>query len=167
MPSPLGHALGGIAAAWIVEPPRERSNAAIVRSAALFATMSVLPDIDFLFNWHQGPTHSIGAAVIAGLVVAAVTRRPRLGAAAACAYASHILLDWLGADTMPPFGIMALWPFSHEHYLSRLDVFGGVQRIYKPGFWMYNIKSVLGEALILGPLFWLVYRMRLRSNSAP
>ena len=163
MPSPLGHALGGIAAGWIVAPPRE-SKAELVRTGALFAAVALFPDIDLLFNWHQGPTHSLGAAAIAGLAVGAVTRRPRLGAAAACAYASHVLFDWLGADTMPPFGVMALWPFSHEHYLSRLDVFAGVLRIYKPGFWAYNIKAVARELLILVPLFWLVYRTRARGR---
>jgi len=164
MPSPLGHALGGIAAGWMIAPPREPSTRALVRSGALFAAIAMFPDIDLLFNWHQGPTHSLGAAAIAGLAVGAVTRRPRLGAAAACAYASHVLFDWLGADTMPPFGVMALWPFSHEHYLSRLDVFAGVLRIYKPGFWAYNIKAVARELLILVPLFWLVYRTRARGR---
>ena len=164
MPSPLGHALGGIAVGWIVAPPRELSKDAMLRSAARFAVAANFPDVDFLFNWHQGPTHSIGAAVIAGLVVGAVTRRPRLGIATACAYASHVLLDWLGADTMPPLGVMALWPLSQEHYLSRLDLFLGVLRIYKPGFWAYNIKSVVREALILGPVAWLVYRTRVRNR---
>ena len=156
--------MGGIAAGWIVAPPREASKAGLVRSGALFAAIAMVPDIDLLFNWHQGPTHSLGAAVIAGVVVGAVTRRPRVGVAAACAYASHVLLDWLGADTMPPFGVMALWPLSHEHYLSRLDVFAGVLRMYKPGFWAYNIKAVTRELLILIPLFWLSYRTRASSR---
>ena len=128
MPSPLGHALGGIAAGWIVAPPRDRSVAGMLRSAALFAALALVPDVDLLLNQHQGPTHSLGAAMIAGLAVGAFTRQGRLGAAAACAYASHVFLDWLGADTAPPFGVMALWPVSHEHYLSRLDLFLGVLR---------------------------------------
>jgi membrane-bound metal-dependent hydrolase YbcI (DUF457 family) len=164
MPSPLGHALGGIAAGWIVAPPRASSRAELLRSGALFAAIAMVPDIDLLFNWHQGPTHSLGAAIMAGVVVGAVTKRLRVGVAAACAYASHFLLDWLGADTMPPFGVMALWPLSHEHYLSRLDVFAGVQRTYKPGFWTYNLKAVARELLILLPLFWLAYRSRAHSR---
>ena len=162
MPSPLGHALGGIAAGWIVAPPHGSAKAGLLRSGALFAAIAMVPDLDLLFNWHQGPTHSLGAAVIAGVAVGAATRRPRVGVGAACAYASHFLLDWLGADTMPPFGVMALWPLSHEHYLSRLDVFAGVQRAYKPGFWTYNINAIARELLILVPLFWLVHRTRAR-----
>ena len=90
-----------------------------LRSGALFAALALVPDVDLLLNQHQGPTHSLGAAVIAGLAVGAITRQGRLGVAAACAYASHVFLDWLGADTAPPFGVMALWPVSREHYLSR------------------------------------------------
>jgi membrane-bound metal-dependent hydrolase YbcI (DUF457 family) len=163
MPSPLGHALGGIAAGWIVAPPRERSVAGMLRSGALFAALALVPDVDLLFGQHQGPTHSLGAAMVAGLAVGAIARQARLGAAAACAYASHVFLDWLGADTAPPFGVMALWPLSHEHYLSRLDVFAGVLRFYRPGFWIYNIRAVLRELVILVPIAWLVYRTRLRT----
>lgn len=164
MPSPLGHALGGIAAGWIVAPPRDRSVAGTLRSGVLFAALALVPDVDLLFNQHQGPTHSLGAAAIAGLAVGAITRQGRLGVAAACAYASHVLLDWLGADTAPPFGVMALWPVSHEHYLSRLDVFAGVLRFYRPGFWAYNIRAVAREIVILGPIAWLVLRTRTKSR---
>jgi len=163
MPSPLGHALGGIAAGWMIAPPRERSTRELVRSGALFAAVAMFPDIDLLFNWHSGPTHSIGAAAIAGLIVGAVTRRPRVGIAAAGAYASHVLFDWLNADTAAPFGVMALWPFGHEYYISRLDIFSGTLRYYRPGFWAFNIKAVLRELLILLPVFWLVYRIRVKS----
>ena len=164
MPSPLGHALGGIAAGWIVAPPRESSKAELLRSGALFAAIAMFPDIDLLFNWHSGPTHSIGAAAIAGLAVGAVTRRPRLGAAAACAYASHVLFDWLNADTAPPYGVMALWPFGHEHYMSRLDIFAGTLRYYRPGFWAFNFKAGLRELLILVPIVWMVYRTRVKDR---
>jgi len=162
MPSPLGHALGGIAAGWIVAPPRDPSVAGTLRSGALFAAIALVPDLDLLLNQHQGPTHSLGAALIAGLAVGAFTRQGRLGAAAACAYASHVFLDWLGADTAPPFGVMALWPVSREHYLSRVDLFLGVLRHYRAGFWAFNLKSIAREVLILAPVAWLVFQLRVR-----
>jgi hypothetical protein len=162
MPSPLGHALAAAAAGWIAAPPDDRSPAGMARAGALFAVLGAVPDVDLLFNWHQGPTHSLGAAVVAGLVAGAITRRARVGAAAWCAYASHVLLDWLGADTAPPFGVMALWPVSHDYYLSRLSVFAGVLRHYRPGFWSFNLKAVAREVVILAPIAWGVFLMRTR-----
>ena len=162
MPSPLGHALGGIAAGWILAPPRDRSVARTLQSGALFAAIALIPDLDLLINQHQGPTHSLGAALIAGLAVGAFTRQGRLGAAAACAYASHVFLDWLGADTAPPFGVMALWPVSREHYLSRVDLVLGVLRHYRAGFWAFNLKSIARELVILAPVAWIVFELRVR-----
>ena len=160
MPSPVGHALGGMVAGWLVARPVGRSAGEAVRSGAWLAVLGMAPDIDLLFTQHRGPSHSVSAAVLAGLAVAAITRRPRLGAAAACAYASHVFLDWLGADTAAPFGVMALWPASYEFYLSRLDIFAGVERHYRPGFWLFNIKALARELIILGPLAWVVVRRR-------
>ena len=162
MPSPLGHALGGIAAGWIVAPPRDRSVAGTLRSGALFAALALVPDVDLLLDQHQGPTHSLGAALIAGLAVGAFTRQGRLGAAAACAYATHILLDWLGADTAPPFGIMALWPVTREHYLSRVDLFLGVLRRNRRGILVVQPEVDARELLILAPVAWLVFQLRVR-----
>ena len=68
-------------------------------------------------------THSIGAVRLVAVWRRRSGRRRRvcdagsraaLVVAAALAYGSHLLLDWLGDDTTPPIGIMALWPFSRE-----------------------------------------------------
>src|SRR5688500_5993248 len=116
MPSPLGHALGGLAAGGLVGgwgTPLHRQE---IRQAALFAAAGMAADLDFLFGGHRGPTHGIGAAGLAGLLAYLVTRRGRFAASIAAAYASHTLLDWLGSDAAPPLGLMALWPFSREYY---------------------------------------------------
>ncbi len=51
-----------------------------------------------------------------------------IGVACGLAWSSHILLDWLGADANPPYGVQALWPFSDTWFFSRLDIFPGTQR---------------------------------------
>ena len=160
MPSPVGHALGGLVAGWLVARPMGRSAREAIRSGAWLAALGMAPDLDLLLSQHRGPTHSLSAALLAGLAVAVITRRPRLGTAAACAYGSHVLLDWLGADTAAPFGVMALWPASYEYYLSRLDIFAGVERRYRPGFWSFNLMSLARELIILGPLAWIVFHLR-------
>ena len=76
-----------------------------------------------------------------------------LAVACILAYASHILLDWLGSDTSPPIGVMALWPFSREYYESNLQVFMAVsRRVWRPEiFWIQNLTALLRELLILVP----------------
>ena len=64
-------------------------------------------------------THSLGAAVLAGLAVLAWTRGRGAGWRSSClAWASHVLFDWLGSDDTPPLGVMALWPFTPEFYFA-------------------------------------------------
>jgi inner membrane protein len=155
MPSPVGHALGGIAAGVFVSSHSDR------RKLALFATVGVLADIDFILPIvHRGPTHSLTAAALAfggALAVLRWERRPamsgRLALAIGAAYLTHILFDWLGEDNGPPSGIMALWPFSSDYFVSGLDLFTTVERRYwLPGFWRDNLLAVVREILLLAPV---------------
>lgn len=164
MPSPIGHALGGIACAWPLLPAVARERSA-VRTALIVGAIAAAPDLDLLVNDHRGPGHSLGAAVIAGVVVWIVTRRIRWGAAAAAAWASHVLLDWLGTDTRPPIGIMALWPISRAYFEAPLHLFPAISRRYwLSEFWYYNAKAVLVEVAVLLPIasmiVWSVRRRR-------
>jgi len=135
------------------------------RGALLFGFAGMLPDLDLLFGAHSGPTHGLGAALIVGLAILALTRQPRLGLAAAAAYASHTLLDWLGTDSSAPIGIMSLWPLSRDYYESNIHLFEAISRRYRlPGFWEHNLKAVAWELLILFPpvaLVLVVQRQRL------
>ena len=90
---------------------------------------------------------------MAGVVAWAVTRRPRWALAIALAWGSHILLDWLSNDTRPPIGVMALWPFSARLLQGADRVFPPVSRRYwESRFWIYNLRAVAVELLVLGPL---------------
>jgi inner membrane protein len=158
MPSPIGHALGGFAVgALITGRPGWRVGVAC-------AVVATLPDVDFLLPLpHRGPSHSLGAAVLALAVSAGVVslgsaraERLRTIAAITLAYASHVLLDWLGADSSSPRGVMAIWPASSAFYISGLDVFNAVDRRYwLPGFWTRNTLALLRELLILGPVAFI------------
>ena len=151
MPSPIGHALGGVAAGWGSVPRRTAATAAIL------AAVAVVPDLDLLIHDHRGFSHSVGAALIAGTVTWVVTRRPRWAIAVTAAWASHVLLDWLSNDTRPPLGVMALWPFTRDYYKSTLEVFPAVSRRYwLARFWIYNLKALAVEVLVLGPIAALV-----------
>ena len=158
MPSPIGHALGGIAAAWRILPRRPRLERRWT-AIGIVAAIAAAPDFDLLVNDHRGPAHSLGAALIAGAVALLCTRSRRWGAAAALAWASHIALDWLGTDTRPPIGVMALWPWSHAYLESPLRLFPAISRRYwLAEFWLYNLKALFVELLILLPVSWVVLR---------
>ena len=98
----------------------------------LFALLGMLPDIDLLIiESHRSATHSLLAVGVVGLVARGVARgRPRVWLASAAAYASHLLLDWLGTDTVAPIGIMVLWPFDVTAYQSSFDWFYPICREY-------------------------------------
>src|ERR671912_869715 len=155
MPSPIGHALGGMAVGALI------SGRPGWRLVAACAVAGTLPDLDFILPLpHRGPTHSLGASVMvfAGAVTI-LSLRPEHGAklrtatALALAFASHVLLDWLGADSSTPRGVLAFWPVSNVFYVSGLDVFNAVDRRYWiPGFWMRNFLALLRELIILGPI---------------
>ena len=153
MPSPIGHALGGQSLPdGSVGGPRGRR----ARRRASTPPIGVAPDLDLLVGTHSTYTHSVGAVAVWSLsrALAASQAPARGGRAIAAAWASHLLLDWLGSDTSPPIGIMALWPFSREHYQSSFYVFDAISRRYwlPEQFVWGNLKAALREVLILGPL---------------
>lgn len=159
MPSPIGHALGGIAAGAAV------SGRTGWGGLVCFAILGAMPDADFLLPIpHRGPTHSLASAVLVFLVAwpTLAWRRPagwqrisaiRCALAIAAAWGSHTLLDWLGADSSTPRGVMALWPVTTAFYVSGAEVFENISRRYwLPGFWRHNALAVAREVLILGPV---------------
>jgi membrane-bound metal-dependent hydrolase YbcI (DUF457 family) len=189
MPSPVGHALAGMAAGWLVDPPGRRAGAGALGRATIYALAGMAPDLDLLFGAHSGPTHGLGAALVAGVVAwacgvglrarqskavvgeqATVTKTFAAGTfalAVAAAYASHTLLDWLGSDTSPPIGIMALWPLSREYSESPLHLFMAISRRYwLPDFWAYNLRALLRELAILLPVLAAVMLLRRRAGPA-
>ena len=133
------------------------------RALAVFALVGAIPDVDLAFGMHSGPTHSLTMAAVAGAVAWAITRRLRFAVAIAAAYATHTLLDWLSTDDAPPIGIMALWPFSLEYYESSMHLFLAISRRYwLVNAWLGNLRAVIREVLILGPLLWIAWWVRIR-----
>jgi membrane-bound metal-dependent hydrolase YbcI (DUF457 family) len=175
MPSPVGHALGGLAAGWLVSPT---DGSGWLRRAAWFGVLGVAADLDLFVGAHSRYSHSIGAVAVIGLAVflgrgfyrldetsdPAPAASSLLALASAAAYGSHILLDWLGSDTSPPIGIMALWPFSDAFYESSRHWFMAISRRYwLPGFWTHNLKAIAWEVALLSPLVGLVWWIRRRA----
>ena len=169
MPSPVGHALGGLAAGWLLQPTI--TSRPLQRGVTLAcAALGMAADLDLLIGLHRGPTHSIGATIVVFVAAwAALAGRPnraRLAVAAAAAYGSHALLDWLGSDTSPPLGLQALWPWSTVYYQSPWQLFSAVsRRFHQPElFWVPNALALGRELGILLPVVGVVYFVRRKTG---
>lgn len=172
MPSPIGHMLGGVIAGWLIAgregSSRNPSAGGLParrawRQAATFAAIGTAPDLDLLVGTHSTYTHSIGAVALTAFSVFLWYRGRRLRLALACgaAVASHIVLDWLGSDSTPPIGIMALWPFTGEFYQSPFFVFMAItRRWWLPQFYTWNLVAALREVAILGPIAFVAWTLR-------
>jgi inner membrane protein len=126
---------------------------------------AVAPDVDFLWGRHNMETHSLAAAVVAGAATFAWKRDARMAIAVTLAWVSHVLFDWLGSDTTPPLGVMALWPFSTEYYFSNAFFFEAISRRYwLDNFITHNVWAVAKELLILGPPLVLLIAFRSRGR---
>jgi membrane-bound metal-dependent hydrolase YbcI (DUF457 family) len=165
MPSPLGHALGGVICALAIPTLSAGASRSATwvrvrgvvapRTLAIAVVAGCLPDADFLWGRHNMETHSVGAALLAGAVTLAASRgrQPRLAAVVVAAWLSHVLFDWLGSDDTPPVGVMALWPWSSAFYFADAFVFEAISRRYwLPGFWAHNLWALLTEAAMLVPI---------------
>lgn len=126
---PLAHVAGGYLVYEGVRPGGAH-RPALLAAAVVFANA---PDVDFLPGllagdpelFHRGPTHSIGAAVLLGVLATIATRvllpshgALRMGLLAGLAWASHLVVDAITADVMPPHGVMLLWPLSSAFFLA-------------------------------------------------
>jgi membrane-bound metal-dependent hydrolase YbcI (DUF457 family) len=188
MPSPIGHALAGLASAWAADlVPGNRSWRTAPESASWFRRagngltlicvgLGAAADLDHLFVAHRTVTHSVGALALIGLLAAALaanTHRPmaRIALMCAAAYGTHLLLDWLGVDMYPPRGLQLLWPVSREWYISGLDVFRQTarQELLTPPIIRKNLLAIVQEVAILGPVvvaLWLI-RVKALARLAP
>jgi inner membrane protein len=185
MPSPVGHALGGLIVALALAPsvppgPHEgheghegmnnirlrvlrglRVPRAWLPVVAWCALAACLPDVDFLWGRHNMETHSVGFALGLGAATLAWRRSARVALAAALAVGTHVLFDWLGSDDSAPIGVMALWPFSREFFFADVWLFAAISRRYwQPWFVEQNTLAVLRELAILVPVLAAIWLAR-------
>ena len=170
MPTPIGHALAGLAVAGVSRSARQPANAHL----GVLVFCATAPDLDLLLrfvdgaNHHRGPSHSLGAAlllVLAGYLLRSIRLPVPHPWAMGAAWVSHVLLDYLGLDTTPPIGEMALWPLSRDFFASPVPVFYDVPRAFTAAAIRHNALAVMIELLILGPVVALIWRRPRRRDS--
>jgi membrane-bound metal-dependent hydrolase YbcI (DUF457 family) len=182
VPSPIGHALAGLAAAWAVDlVPGDRAwrtappSAPWLRRAgngltAACVALGAAADLDLLFVTHRTVTHSVGAVILVALLaatLAANAHRPvaRVASMCAAAYATHLVLDWLSVDLSTPRGIQALWPFRYDWFISGLDLFQQTERrqLWSVATMAKNVWAILQEMVMLGPLVAVLWLVRVKA----
>ncbi len=178
VPSPIGHALAGLAAAWAVDlVPGDRAWRTAPASASWYqragdgltsacVVLGAAADIDLLFVTHRTVTHSVGAVILVALFAATLASNAhrsvlRVASMCAAAYATHLFVDWLATDLSRPRGIQALWPFRFEWFISGLDLFQQTERrqLWSVATMVKNAGAILQEVAMLGPIvvaLWLV-----------
>ncbi|HEX7126188.1 MAG TPA: metal-dependent hydrolase [Thermodesulfobacteriota bacterium] len=188
MPSPLGHALAGLALAVALAPGARVASAAVLAVAA-----SLSPDLDFVPGLlvgdpgryhHHGASHSVGAAAAAALLGGALAASPygratglaSVGAGRAAllcglAVLAHVVLDALAVDTSRPYGVALLWPFDGAYLISPWTPFADIQReesdasaFFRTLASSHNLRAVVVEAALIGPLVLLAVLARRRTR---
>jgi membrane-bound metal-dependent hydrolase YbcI (DUF457 family) len=187
MPSPIGHALAGVAAAWGADlVPGNRAWRTAPPAASWYrragdgmtltcVALAVAPDLDLAYSeYHRSVTHSVTAVAAVGLIAALVARRMRrpsgavgrVAAMCAGAWATHLLLDWLGVDRLYfPYGIQLFWPFDRRWFISGLDIFAGTERhnILGAAAIKQNAAAIGREILLLLPIVLAVWLIRVKA----
>lgn len=170
MPSPVGHAVFGLALHALTA--RDAREAGSLARAGAIVGAALAPDLDLLLrlvdgrNHHQAESHSIGCAAIAFLFAWGLARSrgaPRAagwGLAAALGWSSHVVLDFFGRDTHPPIGLMALWPLSSSHFKFPWPVFLDVGRTLDWRTVWNNAIAVAWEVAVLVPFAGACWRWR-------
>jgi hypothetical protein len=142
--------------------------------AVTCALLAAAPDLDLLVRGaHRTWSHSFfSVGVVFGLTVAVTLvafGRVRWPIAAACAasWATHILLDYFGADPGRPAGLQLFWPFDRSYFMSPVAIFRATER-HEPlsAFAIeMNALALALELALIGPLTVLAYLRRKRQTT--
>ena len=167
MPSPAGHAIGAVAAGWLLARPATNLGRLSLQVAVL-GGIGMAPDLDLLIAQHRGESHSLGVAALAATLAALVrwpvaASRWRIWLVVFLGWTTHVILDAMGSDTSAPLGVMAFWPFSTSYFISDWQVFMPISRRWRaPGFVPYTVAAVMRELVILVPIALLIWWLRSR-----
>jgi inner membrane protein len=176
MPSPIGHALAGVAF-FEGRPGLFLKNKWL--DALCFAFLANLPDGDFLPGlirghpnlYHHGIFHSLGAALaIAGLsgLFFFLKKQPawKRSFMVFLVFYSHLLLDFFTWDFAPPYGLPIFWPFSTKYFIAAHPFFINITRsahsanFFSSLFSRHNLDAALRELVLLGGLALLAAMAR-------
>ncbi len=164
----IGHIAVGMAAGRIYLP-KGSTPGQLAKAMVAWSALSMAPDLDVIafalripyeapFG-HRGATHSVGAALLAGLfgwLLAKPLRATpaRLAVTAFLVVLSHALLDTL---TNGGLGCALLWPVSNERYFAPVALIPvapiGLGMLSLRGFLVVAVETVLFSPLFIYATF--------------
>jgi len=169
MPSPIAHLAAGyviyrVAQNYMPLPPVQFTEG-VPTLLILAAGFSLLPDVDSVAGvffgdfgrYHNNASHSlfVGAAVALAFALFMKWRTNNFGfwfVFAFCCYSLHVLMD---ASTWSR-GVMALWPFTAQRFLSPVTIFYGLH--WSEGFLSTNHLWTILTEVIFAALLILPFR---------
>jgi inner membrane protein len=172
--SPIGHALAGYSVYLISEAAcKDAGQRSKYHLVWLPIFMAIAADLDFIPGlvrgtpalYHQGVSHSFGAAVALSLAVASfapVFRHDffRLFRLCFLSYLSHPIIDFFGPDGRLPYGIPLFWPMSDEHFLSPVALFRGMHHAGSTHGstleWISGIFSLRNVFAVIVEVAWMM-----------
>ncbi len=175
MPSPIGHAVTGVAGFLIIRDHVPQHQLGWFFMGAI--GIACLPDLDvvpglLLYGnptvFHHQAAHSLTAVGLIALLTAIVARwlnlaTRRWGFWAGSVYGSHVALDLLVDDPTVPRGEQLLWPFSFDYVIApitplpRFDYFDPIEGILQSLFSAHNFLSIIQEIVLLSPIAFVAW----------
>lgn len=144
----------------------------------LFVVVANLPDIDFLPGLilddpnayhHHYLSHSLGFAVFVGAVLGYYFSRRKSRnflwyfLLFSCVCFSHMVLDYVTADTSEPVGLPMFWPFTRSYYYAPFSVFAAVHKtggssasFLKSLLALHNFWVALWEIVVFVPVLTII-----------
>jgi hypothetical protein len=191
MPMPIAHSAFGLGCYLVFGNAfdREASKGEKVLLAGFCVAVANVPDLDFVpgiligdpGRFHHGPSHSIAAALVGGLLLSFLLVKvlrgrissSKIGICCLCSLLIHPILDCFSMDSSEPYGVPLLWPFTETYFISPVSLFLDVQRdqtsvrtfldtLINPN----NVRGAIVELFFSGMVLLLVLGVRVRSRPA-
>jgi len=171
MPSPIAHSLCGCACFALFRTKNKISNWKELAACVVIANLADLDYLPGIFNgqpnkFHRQFTHGVIFAVIVALVFSSLQKKrdflKNIIVSLSLGF-SHLVIDYFGGDTAPPYGIPLFYPFGNKYFISPIQFFMDLDKANSStGFFqsllsIHNLWAILVEILILAPIIFLIH----------
>lgn len=157
MCSPVGHSLAGYVFYQACHGKGKLARGWWKIGLYIFAANA--PDLDFIpgiflgdaNRFHHGISHTLGFSLLFALIMYMMPRfRTKKDFAIFFSlYFSHIVIDFLSADSSSPFGVMLFWPFRQKYFISSFSLFSDIHHLFLSDlFDLHNIRAMVWETVL-------------------